>query len=142
MLPQSLKSLVTGWMTGFDSWEEWYFAVCCCVKIVSENHAGLGLRYQMKFRVLWDVAPCSHIEVDQRFRGAYCLHHQGTLMEAGCTSEMSVHFNVTTRRYIPQNSKLPTHCHENLKSHLGTRWFSLVVKWSAYKADSLPQCNA
>jgi hypothetical protein len=23
-----------------------------------------------KFRVFWDVAPCSHIEVDRRFRGA------------------------------------------------------------------------
>jgi hypothetical protein len=30
----------------------------------------------MKFRVLWDVAPCSHIEVDRRFRGVYCLHYQ------------------------------------------------------------------
>jgi hypothetical protein len=29
----------------------------------------------MKFS--WDVAPCSHVEVDRRFRGAYCLHHQG-----------------------------------------------------------------
>jgi hypothetical protein len=31
----------------------------------------------MKFTVFWDVAPCSHVEVDRRFRGAYCLHHQG-----------------------------------------------------------------
>jgi hypothetical protein len=31
----------------------------------------------MKFRALWDVAPCSHVEVDQRFIGAYCLNHQG-----------------------------------------------------------------
>jgi hypothetical protein len=31
----------------------------------------------MKFRVLWDVAQCSHVEVDRRFGGAYCLHHQG-----------------------------------------------------------------
>jgi hypothetical protein len=30
----------------------------------------------MKFRVFRDVAPCSHVEVDRRFRGAYCLHHQ------------------------------------------------------------------
>jgi hypothetical protein len=28
-------------------------------------------------RVFWDVAPCSHTEVDRRYRGAYCLHHQG-----------------------------------------------------------------
>jgi hypothetical protein len=31
----------------------------------------------MKFRVFWDVAPCSHVEVYWSFRGAYCIHHQG-----------------------------------------------------------------
>jgi len=30
----------------------------------------------MKIRAFWDVAPCS-LGVDRRFRGAYCLHHQG-----------------------------------------------------------------
>jgi hypothetical protein len=30
-----------------------------------------------KFRVFWDVPPCSHVEVDRCFRGAYYLHHQG-----------------------------------------------------------------
>jgi hypothetical protein len=30
-----------------------------------------------KITVLWDVAPCSLVEVYRRFRGAYCLHHQG-----------------------------------------------------------------
>jgi hypothetical protein len=25
----------------------------------------------------WDTAPCSSAEVDGRFRGAYCLHHEG-----------------------------------------------------------------
>jgi hypothetical protein len=27
--------------------------------------------------VFWDVAPCSLVETDRRFRGAYCLYHQG-----------------------------------------------------------------
>jgi hypothetical protein len=31
----------------------------------------------VKFRVFWNLAPCSHVEVDRRFRSAYCLHHQG-----------------------------------------------------------------
>jgi hypothetical protein len=31
----------------------------------------------MKFRVFWDVLPYSEVDVDQRFRGVYCLHHQG-----------------------------------------------------------------
>jgi hypothetical protein len=31
----------------------------------------------LKFRVFWDVAPCSYVEVDRRFRGTYCIHHLG-----------------------------------------------------------------
>jgi hypothetical protein len=31
----------------------------------------------MKFRVFWDILPCSQVDVDRCFRGAYCLHHQG-----------------------------------------------------------------
>jgi hypothetical protein len=30
----------------------------------------------LKMPVLWDVAPYSLVEVDLRFRGGYCLHHQ------------------------------------------------------------------
>jgi hypothetical protein len=39
-------------------------------------------RYQVlmaasiKFTVFWDVALCSHVEVDRCFRSAYCFHHQ------------------------------------------------------------------
>jgi hypothetical protein len=41
------------------------------------------VRYQvltvasMKMTVFWDVAPCGSMEIDQRFRGAYCLNRQG-----------------------------------------------------------------
>jgi hypothetical protein len=31
----------------------------------------------MRFRVFWDVVQRSHVEVDRRFIGAYCLYHQG-----------------------------------------------------------------
>jgi hypothetical protein len=31
----------------------------------------------MKMTSFWDTAPCSLVDVDRRFRGAYCLHHQG-----------------------------------------------------------------
>jgi hypothetical protein len=44
----------------------------------------------MKFTVFWDVAPCSQVIVDRRFRGAYCLHHQGVRI-----SETSVNNDVT-----------------------------------------------
>jgi hypothetical protein len=37
----------------------------------------------VKVRAFWDaLAPCSLVGVDRRFRGAYCLHHQGALMTA------------------------------------------------------------
>jgi hypothetical protein len=39
------------------------------------------------------------------------------MMEAVRTSESSLIFNVTTRRYIPEDSKLHTRRRENLKSH-------------------------
>jgi hypothetical protein len=39
------------------------------------------------------------------------------IMEEIRTSEASVNFNVTTRRYIPEDSKLYTRRGENLKSH-------------------------
>jgi hypothetical protein len=55
---------------------------------------------------LLDVAPCSLLRVDQRFRGAYCLKHFIALMEAVRTSETSVYSNETTRRYIPEGSSL------------------------------------
>jgi hypothetical protein len=76
----------------------------------------------LKFRVFWDVAPCIQIDVDRRFRGAYCLHDKGDeialMMEAVRTSETSVNINLTTRRYIPEESKLHTRRRENLKSHM------------------------
>jgi hypothetical protein len=39
-------------------------------------------------------------------------------MMAVRTSETSVSFNVTTRRHIPEDSKLDTRRRENLKSHI------------------------
>jgi hypothetical protein len=50
-----------------------------------------------KFRVFWDVAPCSHVEVDRRFRGAYCLHHRSKYSElhARRRENMKSHVNCT-----------------------------------------------
>jgi hypothetical protein len=30
----------------------------------------------MRITALWDIAPYNVLEVDRRFRGQYCLHHQ------------------------------------------------------------------
>jgi hypothetical protein len=46
--------------------------------------------------VFWDVAPCSHVEVDRRFRGAYCLHHQGDSSRLhDATSQKTLNFKRT-----------------------------------------------
>jgi hypothetical protein len=31
----------------------------------------------IKFTVFWDILPYSKIDIDRRFRGAFCLHYQG-----------------------------------------------------------------
>jgi hypothetical protein len=57
---------------------------------------------KLKFRVFWDVEPCSHIKVERRFilSTAFIIT---LMMEALLTSETSVNF-VTTWHYIPKDS--------------------------------------
>jgi hypothetical protein len=70
----------------------------------------------MKFRVFWDVLQCSQTDVDRRFRGKCCLHHQGDRPdETVRTSETSVNISLTTRQYIVEDSELHTRRRENLK---------------------------
>jgi hypothetical protein len=65
-----------------------------------------GSRPRMKLTAFWDIAPCSLIEVDQRFREI------ALMIDAVRTSETSVNFYETTWRNIPDG------CHlENLKSY-------------------------
>jgi hypothetical protein len=47
-----------------------------------ENKRLRSVRFQvlaaagMKMTAFLDIAPCTLVEVDRRFRGAYCLHYQ------------------------------------------------------------------
>jgi hypothetical protein len=66
----------------------------------------------------WDIAPWSPVEVDWRFKGANCRHHQGLIMAAVHASETSVYFNETTWRYIPEGCQFHSRRRENLKSRL------------------------
>jgi hypothetical protein len=59
----------------------------------------------MMFRAFWDVS-------EVRTASIIAL-----MMHAVRTSETSVNFNVTTRRYISEDSKLHTRRRENLKSY-------------------------
>jgi hypothetical protein len=81
---------------------------------------------KVKFRVFWDVAPCSHVEVHRRFRGACCLH-QGD--GAGRTHLWNVGlFNETLRRYIPEDYRL----HNCLKSHRAINCFHGAAKLNSH----------
>jgi hypothetical protein len=42
----------------------------------------------LKIAVFWVVAPCSLVEVYQRFRGPCCLHHQGDRPDDGGSKDL------------------------------------------------------
>jgi hypothetical protein len=92
--------------------------------------------------IFWDIKLCSPLKVNRRFGGQCSLYLQGrrisqgrnqsesrcdscfllgfssTLkMEAICSSETSVEFQQTTRRYFPEDITLHNYCCENLKSY-------------------------
>jgi hypothetical protein len=66
----------------------------------------------MKSLIFWDITPCSLLKVNRRFGGSRaklgnffalvsCFVYSSTFkMEAICSSETSVDFKRTTRRYI------------------------------------------
>jgi hypothetical protein len=54
----------------------------------------------MKMAAFWDIAPCSLVDIDRRFRAI------ALMMEALSTSETSVNIYQTTRRNVPEDSEL------------------------------------
>jgi hypothetical protein len=60
--------------------------------------------------VFRDVAPCSLVDVYRRFRGACCLHHQGT-----CKTSANVYQIARRKHLLRQTSSYSPR--ENLKSH-------------------------
>jgi hypothetical protein len=60
----------------------------------------------MMFRVVfWDILPCK-MNVDRRFRGAYCLHHQGWVRDEDNSERHKIYwslvmlFHISSRRYL------------------------------------------
>jgi hypothetical protein len=85
-LVTSFSVLFRDFTTAYDSGEKY----CTTFWYTNEiNHVNLNL----KMRVFWDIAPCSLVGVDRRFRGVYCLYY--LMMEALHTLEMSVFSNKT-----------------------------------------------
>jgi hypothetical protein len=68
------------------------------------------------------------------------------MMEAERTSETSVNFNVTTRLYTPEDSKLHTRCREYLKSRTilinVSQMFKLFTRLSNATPPSCPAHDA
>jgi hypothetical protein len=82
------------------------------------------------------------IQIDRSFsRVVEVLHTASTIglmMEAVRISETSVNFNVTTRRYIPEDSKLHTCRREKLKSYIVYYWF---YSWNPHFPNSSKKEN-
>jgi hypothetical protein len=70
----------------------------------------------IKCPIFWDITPCRPLKVNRRFGWSCCLHLQGRrisqardqheadsklCLEEACSSETSVDFLWTTRRYTP-----------------------------------------
>jgi hypothetical protein len=68
-----------------------------------------AVRHPLLFRVVfWDIVPCKMI-VDRRFRGTYCLHHQGSLMSTHLwnVGRQSFYTAVYPRRQLWTSYSLP-----------------------------------
>jgi hypothetical protein len=66
-----------------------------------------------------------------------CLAYSLTLkMEAACSSEMSVDFQRTTRRDIPEDIRRNSQRCENLNSYIAEFQFSAVGIATGYRLDS------
>jgi hypothetical protein len=88
----------------------------------------------VKSTIFWDITPCNPLRVNRRFGGIYRLYLQGRKvsraraqresrwkpdpMEAICSSETSVNFQRTTRRYNPKDGTFNNHRCENLESYI------------------------
>jgi hypothetical protein len=64
-------------------------------------------------------------------------------MEATFSSETLVHFQLPTRRYIPEDTTLRNHSCENLKSCMNLKCFQNLALCSSIRADKcLCKCNS
>jgi hypothetical protein len=87
--------------------------------------------FSLKSTIFWDtcITPCSPLKVSEgpAFTRVSCSAFSSTLkMEAICSSETSVDFQRTTRRYTPEDSTLYNNRCENLKSYA----FKFVFTWA------------
>jgi hypothetical protein len=108
-----------------------FFTHCRCVSCLRWYSyawrwlsSGLLIFVRLKMAVFWVVAPCSLVATSLLTFQRRLLPPSppiALMMEAASTSETSVNFYQTTRRYNPEDSHLHNRRRENLKSYLFVR---------------------
>jgi hypothetical protein len=74
----------------------------------------------MKMSVVWRVAPCSVVQVYQRFGGAYCLHHQVAVCSV-MSSKIDRSYKNSVLWYIPAETSVWLVVALNGACHIPTR---------------------
>jgi hypothetical protein len=76
------------------------YTLCCLAgddERVSDTKGLQRITQHLEMAVFWVVAPCSLVEVYQRFRGPCCLPHQGVRLH-GATTQKTAIFVLTAVR--------------------------------------------
>jgi hypothetical protein len=68
-----------------------------------------------KMTVFWDVAPCSLVEIERRFRGAYCLLHQAHHPDNGGSKHL-LNVGQFPRDYTVQHSRTQSSSHSAVRT--------------------------
>jgi hypothetical protein len=140
-MPQSVWNKIVHYSKHYfmhTSWQSQQRNFNFCAHLFSDTscqHSILSNSWKvknLKFRVFWDVTPCS-LGVDWLFRGAYCLHHHPD--DGGSTHLWSFGPLQDCMALHPRDSKLHTRHHENLKSQ--KLWTYTSIKLSSVKIFSL-----
>jgi hypothetical protein len=85
---------------------------------LEESYSDRGqVNSKLKMTVLWNIAVCSLVEVDRRFRGVYCFHHHSSSWSWRQYKHLEhVNFYETAWCNIPEDCYLHIQCHENVKA--------------------------
>jgi hypothetical protein len=85
---------------------------------IAELKQKIDSTLHLKIFIFCRITPCSELKIKPRLPRAFrlhsCLVYSSTIkMEASCSSETSVDFQQTTRRYISEDRTLHNHCCQN-----------------------------
>jgi hypothetical protein len=79
-LPQALRNKYDNFTPPHFKWLSYSLVYNLCywhVNVITLLRFQVLTAASMKIRAFWDAAPCNLVGADRRFKGAYCLHHQG-----------------------------------------------------------------